>query len=131
MSTNRVRPTRDETRSRLFQAAAEVFAKVGVGAALFEEFVFRLVLISVTLLLMQKLFHVPSSAAQIVAVCASAALFATAHPPSSGNDAEAQLEFLYRVSAGIYLGAIYLKRGFATVTIVHAAFNIIAVLLIS
>jgi len=101
----------------------------GVGAALFEEFVFRLVLISVALLLMQKLFHAPSAAAQIVAVCVSAALFATAHPPSSDNDARAQLEFLYRVSAGIYLGAIYLKRGFATATIVHATFNTIAVFL--
>lgn len=37
MSTARVRPTRDETRGRLFQAAAEVFAKVGVGATTVEQ----------------------------------------------------------------------------------------------
>ncbi len=37
MSRERTRPTRDETRSRLFQAAAEVFAKVGVGAATVEQ----------------------------------------------------------------------------------------------
>jgi len=37
MSRQRVRPTRDETRGRLFEAAAEVFAKVGVGAATVEQ----------------------------------------------------------------------------------------------
>lgn len=37
MSRERVRPTRDETRGRLFEAAAEVFAKVGVGAATVEQ----------------------------------------------------------------------------------------------
>ncbi len=37
MSSERVRPTRDETRARLFQAAAEVFAQHGVGAATIEQ----------------------------------------------------------------------------------------------
>jgi AcrR family transcriptional regulator len=37
MSRARVRPTRDETRSRLFEAAAEVFAEYGVGAATVEQ----------------------------------------------------------------------------------------------
>jgi len=37
MSRARVRPTREETRSRLFEAAAEVFAKYGVGAATVEQ----------------------------------------------------------------------------------------------
>lgn len=33
----RTRPTREETRARLFAAAAEVFAEVGVGAASVEQ----------------------------------------------------------------------------------------------
>lgn len=37
MSRSRTRPTRDETRSRLFQAAAEVFAEHGVGGATVEQ----------------------------------------------------------------------------------------------
>jgi AcrR family transcriptional regulator len=37
MSRQRVRPTRDETRRRLFQAAAQVFAEQGVGAATVEQ----------------------------------------------------------------------------------------------
>jgi AcrR family transcriptional regulator len=37
MSRARVRPTRDETRRRLFRAAAEVFAHHGVGAATVEQ----------------------------------------------------------------------------------------------
>jgi AcrR family transcriptional regulator len=37
MSRARVRPTREETRTRLFAAAAEVFAEHGVGAASVEQ----------------------------------------------------------------------------------------------
>ena len=33
MSRVRTRPTRDETRERLFQAAAQVFEERGIGAA--------------------------------------------------------------------------------------------------
>ena len=35
--SRRLRPTRDQTRARLFEAAAEVFAKYGVGAASVEQ----------------------------------------------------------------------------------------------
>src|SRR5687768_9437537 len=37
MSSDRVRPTREQTRQRLFEAAAEVFAERGVGAATVED----------------------------------------------------------------------------------------------
>jgi AcrR family transcriptional regulator len=37
MSNERTRPTRETTRSRLFEAAAEVFARRGVAAATVEE----------------------------------------------------------------------------------------------
>ena len=37
MSRARVRPTREETRRRLFEAAAEVFAREGVGGATVEQ----------------------------------------------------------------------------------------------
>jgi AcrR family transcriptional regulator len=37
VSRERVRPTREETRARLFEAAAEVFAEHGIGAATIEQ----------------------------------------------------------------------------------------------
>ena len=37
MSTSRTRPTRDETRDRLFTAAADVFASRGIGATTIEQ----------------------------------------------------------------------------------------------
>ena len=39
MSRQRVRPTRDDTRDRLFDAAAEVFTDRGIGAASVEDIV--------------------------------------------------------------------------------------------
>jgi AcrR family transcriptional regulator len=37
VSRERVRPTREETRARLFEAAADVFAEHGIGAATIEQ----------------------------------------------------------------------------------------------
>ncbi len=37
MSRPRTRPTRDDTRARVFAAAAEVFASRGIGAATIEQ----------------------------------------------------------------------------------------------
>jgi AcrR family transcriptional regulator len=39
VSRGRIRPTREETRQRLFAAAAEVFARYGVGATTVEQLV--------------------------------------------------------------------------------------------
>ena len=96
-----------------------------IGAGLFEEFVFRLVMISIVLFVLQRAFKVGVSAAQVVAVCVAAAVFSAAHHFGPGAPAYHPVDFLFRVAAGIYLGATYISRGFATAAIVHAMFNIV------
>jgi hypothetical protein len=113
--------------SLVARGPADLFSNVilSIGAGLFEEFVFRLALVSAALFLLQRLWNVPLSAAQVVGVCFAAAVFSAAHHFGPGAPPYDHLDFLFRVAAGIYLGAVYILRGFATAAIVHAAFNII------
>lgn len=124
---------------RLFAAELELYARgpkdlfssvvLAIGSGLFEEFVFRLVLMSLVLWLLQKVFRVPVDAAQLVAVCLTAAAFASAHYFGPGASGYSHLGFLFRAGAGIYLGSVYILRGFATGAFVHAGFNIALALL--
>jgi len=120
---------------RFLAAALDIFPRgptdlfsnlvLAIGAGLFEEFLFRLVLLSLFLFLLQKLFRVPLSAAQIVSVCVVAAVFAAAHHLGPGPWTYNPVAFLFRVAAGIYLGSVFIVRGFATAAIVHATFNVL------
>ena len=86
-------------------------------------------LVSLVLWLLQKLFHIRVDAAQLIAVCLAAAVFAAAHHFGPNARPYNHLAFLFRVGAGIYLGSVYILRGFATAAIVHAGFNILLALL--
>ena len=94
-----------------------------LGIGLFEEFFFRLLLLSALLVIAQRLFSLPLGAAQIVAVCISAAIFSAAHH-FVGAAPYTPVIFLFRTAAGIYLGFLFVLRGFATAVLVHAGFNV-------
>ncbi len=103
------------------------FANVvmGTGEAIFEEFVFRLLALPLLMLLLLKLFRLPVRMAEIIAICLSAAIFAAGHHIVPGA-APSHTDFLFRVAAGMYLAAMFLMRGFASVAIIHATYNVAA-----
>jgi len=109
----------------------DLFAQIvlAVGSGLFEEFIYRLVLMSALLWLLQRLFRLSLDASQLLAVCLAAAVFAAALYVGPSHARYDHLAFLFRVGAGIYLGSVFILRGFATSTIVHATFNIALALL--
>lgn len=104
----------------------DLFSSVvlAIGAGLFEEFVFRLVLVSALVGLLHGVLEIRLDAVQLVAICVTAALFAAAHHFGPGAAAYGHVAFLWRVAAGIYLGSVFILRGFATAAIAHAGFNI-------
>ena len=98
---------------------------LAIGAGLFEEFFFRLVLVSALLWVLRRWLAVPSDPAELVAICLAAAVFASAHFFGPSPREFTLLAFLFYTAAGIYLGAAFVLRGFATGAIIHAAFNIL------
>lgn len=105
----------------------------GIGAGIYEELVFRLMLICLLMLLFQDLLRLPHKNAIFLSVLISAALFSAHHHIDflSGRPNEADpfnaTEFIFRTIAGIYFAALFAIRGFGITAGTHAFYNVIAV----
>lgn len=105
----------------------------GIGAGIYEELVFRLILICILMLLFQDILRIPYKNAIVLSVLISAALFSAHHHIDflSGRPNRADpfnmTEFVFRTLAGIYFAALFAIRGFGITAGTHAFYNVIAV----
>ena len=105
----------------------------GIGAGIYEELVFRLVLICVLMLLFQDAMKFSHKNSIVLSVLISAALFSAHHHIDflSGQpnaiDPFNLTEFIFRTIAGIYFAALFAIRGFGITAGTHAFYNIIAI----
>ena len=103
----------------------------GLGAGIYEEFLFRLVLVSLTLLILVDVLALRKDVAATLAVLVGAVLFALYHLTQkqlAGADAISWGLFSFRVLAGAYMGWLYIWRGFGVAVGTHACWNICAAL---
>ena len=107
----------------------------GIGAGIYEELVFRLILICLLMVFFQDFLKMARKNAIILSVLISAALFSIHHHiyylGGSFETAEAFTiaKFVFRTAAGIYFAAIFAIRGFGIVAGAHACYDIIAAVL--
>jgi len=105
----------------------------GIGAGIYEELVFRLVLICLLMLLFQDALRLSHANAVVLSVLISAALFSAHHHVDffsgqpNATDPFNVTEFAFRTIAGIYFAALFAVRGFGITAGTHAFYNIIAV----
>ncbi|MFC1634375.1 CPBP family intramembrane glutamic endopeptidase [Planctomycetota bacterium] len=105
----------------------------GIGAGIYEELVFRLVLICLLMLLFQDAFKLTHANSIVLSVLISAALFSAHHHIDffSGQlnsvDPFNLTKFVFRTIAGIYFAVLFAFRGFGITAGTHAFYNIIAV----
>jgi len=101
---------------------------VAVGAGIYEEFIFRLVLISLVMLLFVDLLSLPRGTVAACAIIVAACLFSLYHFPAGLPSGEFLWgQFLFRALAGVYLGAVFVFRGFGLAVGTHAFFNLFVV----
>jgi membrane protease YdiL (CAAX protease family) len=105
----------------------------GIGAGIYEELVFRLVLICLLMLLFQDALRLSHRGSIILSVLISAALFSAHHHvdfltgrPNMADPFDLT-KFIFRTIAGIYFAALFAIRGFGITAGTHASYNIIAV----
>ncbi len=116
-------------------APASIFDRVllGVAAGVYEEFVFRLVLIDLILLLLLDVLALGKGLSAGLAVAVTAIAFGLYHPNAlqigGGQWAAEWWLLLFYVIGGAYLGLIYLKRGLGIVVGAHCLFNVYVVLI--
>ena len=107
----------------------------GMGAGIYEELVFRLILICLLVVFFQDLLRTPYTNALILAVLISAAMFSAHHHivfvggrfglgvPFSWT------EFGFRTVAGVYFSVLFAVRGFGITAGTHVFYDILATIL--
>jgi membrane protease YdiL (CAAX protease family) len=105
----------------------------GIGAGIYEELVFRLILIIVLMMLFQDALGLGRKISIILSVLISAALFSAYHHIVYLDGQFVQSspfnwpEFGFRTIAGIYFAVLFAIRGFGITAGAHAFYDIIAV----
>lgn len=102
-----------------------------LGAGIYEELVFRLLLISALAWLLAGYFRVQTSWASWLAVVIAAVVFSICHFQPVGWEAFRWGPFWFRLIAGLYLSVVFVERGLGVSGGCHAAFNVVLVWLYS
>jgi hypothetical protein len=103
---------------------------VSIGAGLYEELVFRMLLIALVHTVVCNVFKQSDFAGITLGVIFSAILFALYHDLPNAGSLSALSLFFFTV-AGVYLGIIYVTRGFGIVAATHAAYDVVATTLLA
>ncbi len=109
----------------------------GIGAGIYEEFVFRLVFMVLLMIFFQNIIGMTHTAAAIASIMISAALFSAYHhmnilPLESGMralDPFTWPKFIFRTLAGVYFAGLFAFRGFGIAAGTHAFYDIIVALM--
>jgi len=94
-----------------------------LGAGIYEETAFRLILFS-TMLTVLRWLAVHNGLAIFLAALGSATLFSVAHHVGPFGQVYGNYVFLFRLLAGLYFALLYNYRGFGIVVGTHACYNV-------
>lgn len=104
----------------------------GIGAGIYEELVFRLILICVLMIVLHDILRIKHTTSVIIAVIVSAALFSAHHHIAFQNGQISQTApldwpiFIFRTIAGVYFAILFAVRGFGITAGTHAFYDILA-----
>lgn len=107
-----------------------------IGAGIYEELVFRLILICLLMIFFETVLGLNHKKSVIISVIVSAVLFSLHHhivflngQLSQTNEIFTLSKFIFRTLAGVYFAVIFAARGFAVTAGAHVFYDIIAVVI--
>lgn len=95
-----------------------------IGAGVYEEVMFRLLLVPAAFILF-RMFEFPAKWAAIMAAICTSFLFALAHHVGPSAEALNLFAFSFRAAAGLFFASIFLLRGFGITVGCHAAYDLL------
>jgi len=98
---------------------------LSLGAGLYEEIVFRLILMGGMFWVGTNVAKLPTWVAALGALILSSLIFSGIHYVGSMGDTFALGSFVFRFFAGVLLAGIFYLRGFAVAVYTHAIYDII------
>ena len=96
---------------------------LSIGAGLFEEIIFRVILLNLLFLLLSPLLKKKVVAA-VVSVLLASFLFSLSHYVGTMADTLQLYSFMFRWVAGLLFTVLYFVRGFAITAYTHALYDI-------
>lgn len=102
---------------------------VAIGAGIYEELIFRFILITAAHFVFVDIIRLKDRTANIIAVILSAGGFVALHhffPPLGGS--MTLRAFVFFAVAGVYFSMLFLTRGFGIVVAVHALYDTVVLL---
>ena len=97
---------------------------VSLGAGIYEELVFRVLLVSGLVLMARKGFGWSRQGAGLFAVILGALIFSAFHYVGGYGERFALGSFTFRAIAGLLFSALYLLRGFGITAWTHALYDV-------
>ena len=97
---------------------------VSLGAGVYEELVFRVLLVTGLLLLARTLFALGKTGATAFAVVAGALIFSAFHYIGPYGDPLELPSFVFRTVAGLAFSGLYVTRGFGITAWTHALYDV-------
>ena len=104
---------------------------ISIGAGLYEEMIFRMILLSLLHTVFVDLLRMPERWGIGVAIGISAVLFALYHPLKTGAGVLDFRRAAFFLLAGVYFGVLYVVRGFGIAVATHAMYDIAVVVLLT
>ena len=97
---------------------------VSLGAGLYEELLFRVILVGGLVLGGRRLLGLSARTASILAVIAGALVFSAFHYVGEYGDTLTLRSFVFRAIAGVAFSGLYVVRGFGIVAWTHALYDV-------
>lgn len=101
-----------------------------IGAGVYEEVMFRLLLVPAAFMGF-RMFEFPSKWAAVMAAISTSFLFALAHHVGPSADAFNLFSFSFRAAAGLFFASVFLLRGFGITVGCHAAYDLLVGVLLA
>ncbi|MFN3530895.1 MAG: type II CAAX prenyl endopeptidase Rce1 family protein [Candidatus Brocadia sp.] len=101
---------------------------LSVGAGVYEEIVFRLLLLTVLYYLFVTLLKINKPSGAIISIILGALMFTSMHYVGTISDSFTYANFTFRLLAGIFLSAIFMFRGLGIAVYTHAIYDVLSVL---
>lgn len=100
---------------------------LSIGAGLYEELVFRVILVGGLFWLLQRTTSLDRQRGYLVAAVVGAVVFSAVHHMGAMGDPFSLSVFTFRFLFGLALNAVFLIRGFALAAWTHALYDVLVV----
>lgn len=100
---------------------------LSVGAGVYEEIVFRLLLISALYFLFATVIKINKPISAIISIIAGALIFTVMHYVGPLGDSFTSTSFMFRFLSGLVLSVIFMFRGLGIAVYTHAMYDVLSV----